>query len=837
MRLAWLSPLLLRAGLRYQLHHRWQALLALSGIVMGVAVVLAVDLANAAAKASFALSAQQLRGAATHRLVGSDGRVPQALYSALATRPGHPPLAPVISARVQVEGRPGSLRLLGLDLFAEAAFRDALPGAIQDQAALAAWLARTDALALGRAAADALGLDVGDRLQVLHAGRARTLEVFAVHPDEGLAARDLLLVDIATAQSIAGLDAHISHIDLILDPAAERWLAPMIPPGVRLVSIDAQVEGVAGLSSAFELNLTAMSLLALLVGLFLIFNAISFSVVQRRRLLGRLRAMGVSAGEIQRLVLVEALVLGAVGTLLGSALGLWLGQGLTRIVAATVSELYYQVAGDAMQLSWASLLKASALGLGATLLAAWLPARQAARTPALTALSRAALEQSTRAMLPRLALVGALMVAAGLLLAFVLPGGVVASFAGLFVALLGAALLTPLVLRAAHALLRPGLVGTLWAMAGRDLDRHLSRLATATAALVVALAASVGVGVMVDSMRLAVGDWLDDLLAGDLYIAAQGFEQGAVLPDGIAALARQLPGVSAASLYRDVRLQLDSAPVVLVAAELAPASRAGFELLERVAADPWQRFDQGAVLISEPLSRRLGLHAGDVLQLPTPLGPGDFEVAAVFRDYASEHGRIFMPLAPYRETWADTDIDTLALFSTTGDPEALLDAAIARLSGEHALVFTAARAIHDESMAVFDRTFRITEVLRLLSLGVAFVGIFSALMALQLDRRKEFAVLRALGLTRSRVATLIATESAMLGFLAGLLAIPVGLVLAWVLTDAIQPRAFGWSMPLRAAQADLLSSPLLGTAAALLASLYPAWRAGWQDPAPQLRED
>ena len=837
MSIAGISPLLLRAGLRYQLRHRWQALLAMTGIVLGVAVVLAVDLANGAARASFALSSEQLRGAATHRVLGTGGQVPQSLYRSLFTTPGHPPLAPVILDRVRVAGQPGRLRLVGLDIFAEGAFRAALSDMIAGQRSLADWLSQPDALTLSQSAADLLGVQTGDPLTLQYRGHSHTLKVFAIHPDRSLGSRDLLVVDIATAQAITGLDDAISHIDLILDDAALAWFDGRLPASLRLVSIAQQTRGVERMSAAFELNLTAMSLLALLVGLFLIFNAMSLAIVQRRNLLGRLRALGVEAAELSRLVLGEALVLGLVGTLIGIALGVWLGQALTGIVAATVSELYYDVTADAMQPDWASLAKATLLGVGGTLLASWLPARQAARTPPLTTLSRAALEQATRAQVTPLALLGGSTTLLGLGAAFNAPGGLVSGFAGLFILLLGAALLTPLALHIAHLLLK-GIARTgVWRLATRDLDRHLSRLSTATAALMVALAASVGVAVMVESMRGAVSDWLGQLLSADLYVAAQGFEDGATLPAPVVEQAAHLPLVSAVSRYRNRRLQLPDGPVQLVAADLAARSRAGLGLLSAADSEPWGMYERGGILVSEPLAHRLGLRAGDTLRLPTPAGQTSFEIAAVFRDYASEHGRVFMPLTAYRRYWEDMRINTLALFSDSPDRQALLDAVRSRLSADHDLVFTAARDIYAESMAIFDRTFRITQVLRYLSLLVAFIGVLSALMALQLERRKEYAVLRALGMTRYQLARLVALQSVLLGLLAALLAIPTGLALAWVLTDAIQLRAFGWSMALQITAAPLLHTLILGLVAALLASLYPAWRAGWHDPAPQLRED
>lgn len=223
--------------------------------------------------------------------------------------------------------------------------------------------------------------------------------------------------------------------------------------------------------------------------------------------------------------------------------------------------------------------------------------------------------------------------------------------------------------------------------------------------------------------------------------------------------------------------------------------------------------------------------------LVTPEGEVEFTIAAIFRDFASEHGRIFMNLEHYQRHWQNRSIDTLALFASDGDADALYKAVHNQLDGSHALVFTVADEIYRESMAVFGRTFRITEVLRIISVFVAFIGIFSALMAVQLERRKEFAVLRALGLTRLQISLLVIMESVLLGLIASLIAIPVGLALAWVLVDAIQLRAFGWSMPFEISWLPLIWTLWLGMFAAGLASLYPAWVASCSSPAPQLRED
>lgn len=832
-----LPPLLLRAGLRYQLRHLWQALLALTGIAMGVAVVLAVDLANGAAKASFALSSKQLQGNATHRIVGTGGELSDSVYRQLFTSPGHPPMAPVITTRVRIDGHKGRMKLIGVDLFAEDGFRHELPELIRGKASLGDWLSQPDSAALSTSAATLLNVSAGSQLTLSHRGKAFQLEILAIGQDNSLGSRNLIIVDIATAQAVAGMQGRLSHIDAILNEEDTAWMQKHLPASVRLINIADQARDIVGLSASFELNLTAMSLLALMVGMFLIFNAISFSIVQRRNLLGRLRALGVRKRELAALVLVEAAILATAGTVIGTLLGFWLGSSLTQIVATTVSEFYYDVTADAMVLNWHSVLKAWGLGMAGTLLAAWLPAHQAAKTPALTTLSRAALEDSTRARLPRLAGLGVMLILLGLAVALAFPGGVSTGFAGLFILLLGTALTTPIMLRLAHRLLSHIRLRGIWQIAIRDLDRHLSRLSTAAAALMIALAASVGVAVMVDSMRGAVSEWLQDLLSADLYIASEGFADGATLPREVIEQAPLIDQASSFSSYRKRILNTNGNRIILIAAQLATRSRQGFNFVAVDKSGPWAGFDRGELLISEPLAYRLRLNPGDTLVLPTAVGDRQFRIAGVFRDFASEHGRAFILRQHYELHWLDRQVDTLALFAQGPDTASLIDATQGRFSGQYELVYTAAREIYEESMGVFEQTFRITEVLRLLSVLVAFVGVLSALMALQLERRKEYAILRALGLTRSQVSGLIVIESLLLGMVAALLALPTGLTMAWILTAAIQLRAFGWSMPLVVHGSPVLLTLLIGVSAALLASLAPAWRSARHDPAPQLRED
>ena len=835
-----MTPVLWRALLRHPLRHPWQLGLAILGIALGVAVVVAVDLANASARRSFDLAMNRITGQATHRIVGAAQGLSEALYVRLRVERGLRASAPVVTGYLPRADHPGQLlQILGLDPFAEAPFRAfAAPGSGNDLD-VRALLLNPDAALLPTELGETVTLRRGEQTFTLR--RAGTLE--------GPALAGLIITDLSTAQVLLGKAGRLSHIDLILPdgPAGERQVAELqqwLPPEARLERPTERNQATADLSAAFALNLTAMSLLALVVGMFLIYNAISFSVVQRRALLGLLRALGVSRRELFIGILGEALLLGLAGTLLGGLLGVWLGSGLVHLVTRTINDLYYVLSVREFFLDPGSLAKGAALGLLATLAAAWLPAREAAEVPPGLALSRAHLESRWRAALPRLALAGLALLAAGglvLTLSHSLTGG----FAGLFLLIMGCALLTPPLVVGLTRLNQPltARLGLLARMANRDVARHLSRTGIAVAALMAALATTVGVGVMVDSFRGGVAIWINDLLNADLYIAPPAIEDGGervelLAPAALAAV-RATPGVAAVSTYRGIRIDLDGRPMTLMAVDLAPQSRSGYRLLDGDPATVWQEFQTGeAVLISEPLAYRRQLHRGGSLRLPTPAGPKTFAIAGVFLDYGSEHGRILLHHAGYARHWHDAAVGSAAAFIAAGqNPATVRHALQARLGAVQALVIRANREIQQFTLDVFDRTFLITGVLRLLAILVAVVGILSALLALQLERAREFAVLRAIGMTVGEIGGLAALQTGLMGAMAGLLAIPTGLLLAAVLIFVINRRAFGWSLPFEVSPWLLLETVALAILAALVAGLYPIWRMARAQPAAALRTD
>ena len=719
---------------------------------------------------------------------------------------------------------------------------------------LNAFLTEPGAALLTRRAAQALGLEVGSTLDVGVEGVKRQLRVVALlEPEDEGSARaldSLVLTDISTAQEVLGQQGRLSRIDLKLPggEAGEARLAslrPLLPEGAEVVRPRARGNAVEQMTRAFRTNLTALSLLALVVGTFLIYNTMTFSVVQRREQLGRLRAVGITRGELFALVLGEAAVLGVVGTVAGLLLGVLLGRGLVELVTRTLNDLYLVVSVRGLSLEPFTLAKGLLLGLGATLVAALLPAWEAARSAPAVTLRRSVLEDVARRRAPRLALLGLGVLALGTgLLALPTPE-LLPAYGGLFSVLLGAALLVPWVTaRLAGAAAAPlgRAFGLLGRMAARGVTASLSRTAVALAALMVAVATTVGVGLMVTSFRATVAEWLEASLQADVFISPPSLVMrrgGATFTPGLAEHLRATPGVAASTSIRTVPVRVGGVPTDLRSVDFGDTQVRPYRFKEGDPERVWKDWEApDAVLVSEPFAfhRRVGM--GDTVELATDKGPRRFRVVGVYFDYGSDAGTLLMARSTYLQHFDDTRVSGVALYAAPGqDVDALVARVRERAGDAQALSISSNRSLRETSLEVFDRTFTITHVLRLLAVGVAFIGVLSALMALQLERAREFAVLRATGLTPRQLWGLVSLQTGLLGVLAGLFALPLGVALAYVLVHVINQRSFGWTLQLLVDSGVLLQALGLALLAAGLAGLYPSWKMSRANPAMALREE
>jgi putative ABC transport system permease protein len=840
-------------GWRYLLRHRWQSVLMVLGIALGVAVMVAIDLANASASRAFELSTESITGRATHQITGGALGVDDKIYSGLHRQVGDLPMAPVISeygTSPQLGGSP--MQLLGIDPFADSAFRPYLgTGSSLSVDALTAFLTRPGAVFLERDLAARYHLELGAPFELDIDGHPRQVFVAGLlDPADALQKRTLegtILADISTAQELTGRVGRIDWIDLLIpggNIADVQRVQSLLPVGLRVETVAARQGSVQQMTSAFQLNLTMLSLLALIVGLFLIYNTMTFSVVQRRALFGTLRCLGVTRYEVFGLVISEALLVGILGSALGIGLGVLMGRNTVGMVTQTINDLYFTTTVNAAGIPLASLVKGAVAGILATVLTAGFPAWEAASVPPQAALSRSGLETKTRRVVLVMAAGGVSAIGLGLA-AFSLPqAGLLTGFGGTTAVIVGFAMLAALamviIFRGIGPLLER-LFGLIGRMAPRSLVASLSRTAVAVAALMVAVAVTVGVTLMIDSFRYTVNIWLAQTLQGDVYITAPSFTQtGSTTGIDPAAVQKvqTWPGLQRADLLRTVMVDTPQGQVQLSATD---NTRIGIERLLMWANDPpeqiWQELQQGKILISEPLARRYGLLArGSSLTLYTPQGPRIFPVEGVYYDYASSEGALFMALPVYRSVWQDNGITAIALRLKAGvDADAITTQLQDQLGVSQHLLIRPNQALRADVMAVFDRTFAITAALRILATVVAFIGVLNTLLLLQLEKQREVGILRALGLSGGQLWRLTMLETGLMGLAAGLLAAPTGYALALILVYVINQRSFGWTLQLSIQPAAFFQALVVALVAALLAGIYPAGKMSRQPAAEAIR--
>jgi putative ABC transport system permease protein len=844
-----MSRTLLTAGLRDLLRRPLHTGLMVLGVALGVAVVVAIDLANESARLGFARSTEAVTGRATHQILGGSAGLPEDLLRRIreqGLRRSTPVVDGVVVAR-DLDRQP--LRVLGLDPFSDGPFRPYLGARALDTGRLARLMVDPRAAVVGSALADAYRLRIGSPLRVQVADRVAELEVSGIvhstDESETAALEGLILLDVGSAQRLLGLGDRVTRIDLIASPGELARIAPLLPPSARIVRASEQADTTAQLTAAFQLNLTALSLLALVVGMFLIYNTVTFSVVQRRPVIGTLRLLGATPGQVFGLILTEAAAAAAAGSAIGLGLGFVLGQGAVRLVTRTINDLYFTLAVSGASLTPTTVARGALLGLGAGVLSAVLPALEAARVEPVEALRRSVLEGKARWLVPRVALAGVAVAFAGSLVLALSSRSLTATFAGLFAIVLGFALVAPLATVVAMALASPvagRLAGTLGRLATGAVSRAVSRTGVAVAALAVAVSVTIGVGLMIESFRATVDNWLDLTLRADVFVSAPsrgGARSFAPLPPDVERAVAAVPGVAWVETFRSVRVESDLGEVNLGVADPRRARDTRlYRFAEGDPAEAWGRVLGGAVLVTEPFAYRHGLpRRGASVTLRTDRGRRSFPVVGVLYDYATDQGTVFLTRNVYERYWDDRALTSVGAHLAPGAKVEDVTRAIRASLAGRALRVTPNLSLRRGALRIFDRTFAVTEALRLLAVVVAFIGVCSALVALQVERTRELGTLVALGLGERQQRTLMLLETGLMGGVAGLLSLPLGWLLAWLLVRVINVRSFSWTMHLVWDPWLFVEALALSVGAAVLASVYPLLRLRRLPLAAALRAD
>jgi putative ABC transport system permease protein len=816
-----------------------RAALIVLAVALGVAVVLAIDLAGDAATGSFRSSMETLAGDSDLEIIASGG-VPEDVVATLASLPYPIRISPRLEDFAVIADTKKSLPLIGLDLVAEA-------GALEENSAAGAnlslpprtspetfeHLGDSEAIWVGAS----LGRKPGDRLQLLINDRVREYTVCGVYADLN-GNESAIVMDLAAAQLAL---ARYGRVDRILlkvpkTPSLEDWqqrLRTVLPAGVEVRPQGTGTNENRRMLAAFRWNLRLLSYISLVVGAFLIYNAIAVSVVRRRPDIGIVRALGAGRATILAAFVGEAACFGLAGALIGLPLGRFMATGAVRLMSATVESLYVSSRPGPVELNAASLLLALAIGVGVAVLSAYSPAREASLVSPVEAMARGRREYDARVHKTR-----------DLWLALAL--GLLATAAARAPAVAGKPLfgyLAAILLVAASALAIPAfaaaltslfsrfigkLLGIEGMLASRSLAASLRRTSVLVGALSTAIAMMTSVGIMVGSFRQTVMLWMNDRLPADLYLRAAGSPAADRHPTISLDLAQKieaLPGVEAVARLRAYEISYDGMPVTLASIDpqaLCKSRRSDFfsgRPIEQVFAE---LRDSNAVIVSEPFTYKHHVRAGDSIALSLGAAQATFRIADIYYDYSSERGNIVMSRGTMLRYLPDPTPSNLAVYVAPGTQVETVRVEIEKAAAGHRVLMFSNRDLRAEAIRIFDRTFAITYALEAVAVIVAVMGIAGALLALVIDRRRELGLLRFLGAATGQVRKLILVEAGLLGLLANLAGLALGFALSLILIYVINKQSFGWTIRFHWPVEVLLGALTVVYGATVLAGFYPA---------------
>lgn len=845
--------LLLKFSVRHLIRQGWQTILLVIGILLGVAVVIAIDYANESAKKAISLSSQSITGKATHQILASGAGIPEDFFSKMVRNGIFEEATPVVEGYVKVsEFDQQPILILGIDPILDYPFRQYYGNEDDQLSRLVAIISEPNTGIISQDLAEEFGLSLGDEINYVFEGKPGKIKIVGLITSDKPIVREtlkgLIIVDISTAQVAFNKLGLIDRIELIIhDSKQENKVKNNLIPGLIIRSTAEQNQQLNNMIGAFQLNLTALSLLALVVGGFLIYNSMTFSVVQRRELIGLYRSLGFYRSEIFFMIIFEALVIGIIGTFFGILAGIALGSETVNLILQTINDLYYVTTVKSVSIPMDSVFKGALLGIIATILVSVPPAIEAMQVTPRTAKIRSGYEEKVRKNLLLLSILGIFLFITSYFLLFS------PSFQNLWWAFLATLLVVigfSIFAALGLFLILPGLskilkkyFGLIPGMAARELYRSLSRTAVAVASLMVAVSVTIGMSMMINSFRYTVSIWLKETLAGDIYISVPNQfsnRSSAFIDQEIVKTIYDYPDINkidslltinGISEYGDLQIN------VITNDEIAYERI--FTKISTPVEDVWANLEKGKILIAEPLAQRFNLDVNDMLGLETPAGKVDFEIIGIFSDYTSSQGYIMMARNVFEKYW---DIDGITAISINLIEDKDIHIALRELKSSvsqenQQLLIRSNQSLRDDVLVVFDRTFAITNALRYIATLVSFIGILSATLIILLDRKREFGMLKAIGFRQKELNQLVLIETGLMGFFAGIFAIPTGIVISLILVFVINLRSFGWTIQFYLDFWSIAQGVIIAMLAAFIAAIYPLRRLHKLKPIMVMRDE
>ncbi len=807
--------------------------LAIIGIALGVALGVAVHVINASALNEFGRAMHSLAGEADIVIRGPRGGFAEDLYPRVAHLPQVQAASPALEIEAHIAGRRETLIVMGVDPFRAAQVQPALIG---DISADVLKLFDPRAILITTAAADAFGHSIA----IVVGASTVELNVIGVVASDS-AGRRFGLMDISSAQWTFAQLGRLNRIDVRVrtgtDVAAfQSELQRMLPPGVQAMKPDDDAARAANITRAYRVNLDMLALVALLTGAFVVFATQYLALLRRRQELALLRALGVTRRSLLFLLLCEAAIVGIIGATLGLVAGVALAVIGVERFDSDLGAGYFATLTPALLIAWRPLCAFFALGVGAALLGALAPARNAANRPPAAAL-KAGDEQAERRrgpVWPGLSLVAVGAALAGAPPVFSLP---LFGYAAVAALLLGTMLLMPRVVTAVVQRL-PALKTVSFELATAQLAGTPRQVSISTASIVASFSLMVAMLIMVVSFRGSLDAWLARMLPADLYVrSSAGGETAFLTPDEQMRIA-SLPGVDQTQFVRSRTLLLapDRPPVVLLARTVEAQSADRTLPLTSQAITP--REDQPPpVWVSEIAADLYGWRVGDEVRLPLSESPPAFTVAGVWRDYARQSGAIVIDRALYVRLTGDRLVTDAAVTLAPGASSSKVAMSLRERFDSAGIEIIPTAELRARSLKIFDRTFAITYALEAAAVVIGLFGVGISFSAQTLARRREFGMLRHIGMTRRQIGTMLATEGALTASIGAVAGLALGFCQSLILVHVVNRQSFHWTMDLSIPWLALGGLTVTLIAASAITSTVSGRRAMSEEAVHAVRED
>ena len=841
--------------LRPLIRDPFRTTITIFGVAVGVAVFLSIRLANQQTMMSFTESVDLVLGRADAviRVEGID--FDETHFKKLHSLRKEIKAYPVIEG-YGVESTSGEVvEIIGTDLLQDSGIRDfSLKTKEKGLKGLLPLIMDPAGVILPEIFIPEVPFNIGSTLQFLINGKEKTLNVNAILEDEGIAKAlngNFALMDIAAAQKVFDKIGRLDRIDIqFLHPSKfdvmQKKISALLPEHLLVERPQRKNQQVEKMLRAFQYNLTALSFVALLVALYLIYNMIALSVVRRRVEIGTLRALGATPTLIAFIFFLEAGIIGAAGSILGIGLGYYFAQFSLDAVSLTVNNLYAPSYVTEVDFQWQQMGPYFLLGVGLSFVSALIPAWDAATTPPTSVMRRGSYDLKLFR--------GSRQLNFSAVFVFLIAGICTQlppikqfpyfGFFSVFLIILGLSMLSPAALLwtrdRSHNFFK-NILGGEGLLACMNLSQNVGRNALAVSSLAIAFMMVISMSIMVHSFRQTVIVWIDQTLKADLFVRVAGgrdIDYQHTLPSEPIKKLKEIFGIADIDQFRAMDISYNNLPVVLATGDFSVLSQYGNLVIKT--GPPASELAQHVVnnnraIVSEAFSLKHKVNVGDTINLKTPNGPANIEITAIYFDYSRERGYIILDRTTFLKYFNESQINSFVIYLSDKSRLDEVRKEVLKILNEHRLIIRSNTQLKKQVLEVFDKTFAITYSLEIIAILVAVLGLFNTLVSLILERKREIGILRFMGAFIHQVKRMVLIEAGILGLIGSAMGLMAGVIVSFILIFVINKQSFGWTIQIHFPYFFIALLVAFSWGVSILAGLYPARLAQQLNPKEAVR--